>query len=124
MFYQFFSCKCPCEAIVSHPVLTQKYKAKKYPVHWRGRSVSWSLNNWFLNIGSTKGNAGLCRCVRCGDQSETSGRTLMSRIPVACLLAVVALSAVAMQAQQSCPGSSTVSATVVALDQVMVINRL
>jgi len=45
----------------------------------------------------------------------------MSRVGIAFLLAFIV---VAAQGQQSCPGSSTVSASVVALDQVMIINRL
>jgi hypothetical protein len=45
----------------------------------------------------------------------------MSRLALVCLLV---LASVPVQAQQSCPGSSTVFASVVALDQVIVINRL
>jgi manganese oxidase len=50
---------------------------------------------------------------------------VMSRAVVFCSLVFgLFLVAVSVQAQQLCPGSSTVSASVVALDQVVVINRL
>jgi hypothetical protein len=49
----------------------------------------------------------------------------MSRAGMFCLIVfALCIMAVSAPAQQSCPGSSTVSASVVALDQVVVINRL